>query len=70
MSNVLIFTGAGISKPLGLPLTNDFVDRIKAVCNGIVLQTLKELRPSANHTDIEVVLSFLVLHLEITTSIV
>jgi hypothetical protein len=61
---VLIFTGAGIGVPLGLPTSVDFID---AVMNGAQEITLRAIRYPGGTKDIEWLLSILeTFHMEVT----
>jgi len=57
MGKILIFTGAGISVPLGLPSTTDFLEAIKQNQKPILSQVINYL--GASGRDIEWILSTL-----------
>lgn len=55
ISKILVFTGAGIGVPIGLPTTNDFKDIIEKNLDGELVILLKEFLNN-NHHDIEYIL--------------
>ena len=57
-NNVLVFTGAGLSKPLGLPTTAEFEEVINKSCSSDVLNELKA-HLGDNAKDIEAILSII-----------
>jgi SIR2-like domain len=60
-TKILVFTGAGISKPLGLPTTTDFYESIKPVSPNVTTYAIEYLKENNNGSemDIELILSTL-----------
>lgn len=57
IKKLLLFTGAGISAPLGLPTTSDFTFEINNVCEHVTTHIIEYLGEAGN--DVERILATL-----------
>lgn len=55
MTRICVFTGAGMSSPLGLPTTSEFINAINRIENGL-LQQIKSFLKNPDSNDIEQVM--------------